>query len=297
MIATKNIHLRGLLTYAVVLMALFSSSKSYAQSGWVKEKNEGYAKVSFSFFSSGDYYGLGGELNSTATEFNYNAVNLYGEYGITKRLTTTVNFPVYRSNSLETSELVSGIGDVRIGIKYGILRGKYPLSLSVSSEIPTGKEMLFANSKMPDPISGLINTINLPTGDGEFNVWTTLAVSRSLHPVPVYLSLYASHNNRTEDFTDQFQWGFEAGYIFSEAFMLRGKLTQLTTLGDDINPNVNFIFGEGTEYMSYSFEAAYRFIENWNVEIGYLNYFGSDFVERKNIYAAPSFTVGISYEF
>lgn len=193
-----------------LLLAFILAIPTNAQSGWTKAKNDYFFKLDYSAYKSSDFRNNDGKSLKTS-DFSQKAVSIYGEYGITDRLTTITSIPFFKQNDYETTNNVSGFGDVRLELKYQLLQKSFPLSISVAPELPTGRANNFAtNNQNP------LDQINLPSGDGEFNVWTTLAVSHSFAPSKLYASAFSAFNYRTtyqdRDFQNQFQSGVEVGY-------------------------------------------------------------------------------------
>jgi hypothetical protein len=209
----------------LILLFCISSLCVYSQSGWTRQRNTFFVKASFNLFSSSEYYTPDGD-NLETTLFNQQSLNLYGEYGISDRLTAIVSFPLLKLNSFENTEIASGVGDLKVEAKYALLRKNIPLSLAVAPEFPIGSENNFAQNKL-----SVIDQINLPTGDGEFNVWSTLAASHSFHPLPIYVSLSTAYNFRTQydgfAFRDQVKFNFEVGYKVIDKIWLNGILRRL----------------------------------------------------------------------
>lgn len=263
-----------------------------AQSGWTRSKGTYFVKFDYSFFNSEDYFNIDGNRLRTA-EFRQKSLSLYAEYGISDRFTAIVRMPLVRWNGFETTETVSGIGDLRLELKYALLRGTFPVSVSIAPELPTGPKNLFAQNKL-----NAFEQINLPTGDGEFNVWTTLATSTSAVPWPGYASISASHNFRTEfegtDFQDQLKFSVEVGYQPVNNLWISGMINTQTSLGD-ANPSVDFVRGDGTSYTAWGFGASYMIVNEASLSINFWDF--ADFLfPRENIYSAPTLSVGIYYE-
>lgn len=265
---------------------------SLAQSGWTKAKSEGFYQLSFNRFSSSDYFTLEGDQLET-NKFTQNSLVFYGEYGLTDKLTVIANWPLQVWNGFSSTETVSGLGDLRLEFKQALLKKYLPLSISIAPEIPLGRANHFANSTLND-----FESINLPSGDGEFNVWTTLATSFSLAEVPLYGNLYGAYNFRTEyqdvSFTDQFGLGIELGYKIADLVWINGRINALAPV-EDVLVATDFVRGDGTAYTSYSFGAAVPIYKKFNLSLNYRNY--ADFViERKNLYSAGTFSIGVFYE-
>lgn len=283
---------RLVVVLAGALMMLIHSAPLFGQSGWTKAKNSYFVKLGYSFFASDVYYNPDGDKLNTS-EFRQQSINLYGEYGITDRITVIVNFPVLRWNGFETTETVSGIGDLRTEFKYALFRNKIPVALSIAPEFPTGPSDLFAQNKEVS-----FEQINLPTGDGEFNIWTTLAGSTSFHPVPAYISASAAHNLRTSyegiNFQDQLKFSLEFGYQVIQGLWVNALLNTQTSVGEK-NPVTDFVRGDGTSYTAWGLGAAYEFIPQFSLNVQFWDYAGFLF-PLENIYSAPTLSVGIFYE-
>lgn len=264
----------------------------YSQSGWTRKKNTYFLKASVNLFSSDTYYTPDGE-KLTTTQFRQQAISFYGEYGITDRLNVIVNFPMLKANSYETTEPVVGIGDLKVEFKYALLIKKIPLTIGIAPEFPTGSANNFSKSKINS-----IDQINLPTGDGEFNVWTTLAASHSFYPVPAYISLSTAYNYRTQykgfTFRDQVKFNLEVGYKLLDKIWLNGTISAQSSVSKS-NGTTDFIRGEGTEFTAFGLGAAYEFVKHWSVSLETWAY--SDIVfNQKNIYSAPTYSIGVFYE-
>jgi hypothetical protein len=280
---------------AVLLFLSFIAVEAFTQSGWTRKKSTYFIKASFNIFSSENFYNpAGGKLITTS--FNQQSLALYGEYGISDKLTTIVDFPLLKLNSFENTETVTGIGDLKIEFKYALLTKKVPLAISVAPEFPTGSQDNFAKNTQSN--LGFVERINLPTGDGEFNVWTTLAASHSFHPLPIYVSLSTAYNFRTQyngfSFRDQVKFNFEAGYKLLDKVWLNGTLSAQTSIGKERGAT-DFIRGEGTEFTAFGFGAAYEVVKHWSISLQTWGYTDLIF-DRKNIYSAPTYSIGVFYE-
>ncbi len=274
------------------LLAILSPYTTLAQSGWTKAKKEGFYQLSFNRFSSDDYFTLGGEELKT-NQFTQNSLVFYGEYGLNDKLTVIANWPLQVWNGFSSTETVSGLGDLRLEFKQALLKKYLPLSISVAPEFPIGKANNFAQSKLND-----FESINLPSGDGEFNVWTTLAASFSLPNTPLYGNLFGAYNYRTSyqgvSFTNQIGLGVELGYKISDLIWVNSRINALTS-NQEVPVATDFVRGDGTEYTSYSFGAAIPVYKGIYLSLNYRNY--ADFLyERKNLYSAGTFSLGFYYE-
>lgn len=247
--------------------------------------------MSYLYFSSDQYFNLSGNPITTNT-FQQQSIILYGEYGITDKFTLISNFPIHTFNKFETTETASGIGDWRLELKYA-LPVNFPLSISIAPEIPTAKANNYAQNKQNS-----FDRINLPAGDGEFNLWTTLAASGSLKNIPLYGSAFAAYNYRTSyadiNFSDQIRIGAEIGYKIVDKIWVNAKINGLKSVRE-VAVATDFVRGDGAEFTAISFGMLAPLKNNWGINLNYTN--GNDWIfEKKNIYAAGIYTAGITYQ-
>jgi len=277
----------------LLIFFLFLSTATFAQSGWVKEKGMLYSELSFASLNSHEYYNLDG-VELRTSEFQQQSVLVYGEYGLGRRFSAVLNYVGYRWNAFETTDPVSGSGDAFVGLQYGILTGKFPLSILVGPEIPIGN----ADLKAQNNNSPFVDEINLPTGDGEWNVWSTMALSHSFPKLKMYATVTAGFNYRTkyEDsyFNNQVKSNLELGFQPMKKLWLQARLGIYQTLGTP-ESGVDFIRGEGTAFTTFGFALAYDVYKGFG--IGAQGTFYDDFiVDRKNIYSAPLLSASLSFK-
>lgn len=262
-----------------------------AQSAWVPDAKAFYLQAQVSTFSSSRYFGLNGQLNE-GTTFNSQAFMLYGEYGLTGRLTAIADLPVFELNSFSSTETAGGVGDLKLGLKYQLIQS-FPVAVQVEAEIPTDDGVNFARAKMPNDF-GTFDEINLPTSDGEFNVWTTLAVSHSTKG-GTFASLFGSVNFRTQGFTNQWQSGLEIGHLFFEKFYLIGKLRVQGKLSSTDSIGASFLYGEGTTFTTFALNPLFKLNDHWLLVASFSG-FTDWIVAKRNIYDGYTFTIGVAYE-
>ncbi len=277
----------------LIIFALLLSTSGFAQSGWVKEKGKLYSQLSFAALNSDEYYNLNGAQLRTS-EFQQQSVLAYGEYGLGRRFAAVLNYVGYRWNAFETTDRVSGSGDAFVGVQYGILTGKFPLSILVGPEIPIGN----ADLKAQNINSPFVDVINIPTGDGEWNVWSTLALSHSFPKLKMYATVTAGFNYRTRyedsNFNNQVKSNVEVGFQPIKKLWLQARLGIYETLGTP-DRGVDFIRGEGTAFTTFGLAAAYDVYKGFG--IGAQGTFYDDFiVDRKNIYSAAVLSAGLYFK-
>ena len=279
------------------LVLIFAISQSLlAGGGWPQPKGKGYIKLFQWWVIADQHFTSTGGIDPNTTNGIFNT-GVYGEYGLTDRLTAVAYAPLfsraYFNNTISGTtqevivpgEAINSIGDVDLSLKYGLItKGPVVLSASLKLGLPLG------NSS-----GGTAG--NLQTGDGEFNQQFQLDASTSfkLGKVNAYASIYSGVNNRTNGFSDEFHYGAEAGlgffesrlYLIGRAIGVKSFKNGDTTQGE----NTNSIFANNSEFLSVGPEVAYQFNNNWGVAASF-----ATAVSGRIIFARPSYSVGVFYK-
>jgi len=275
----------------IFFLASAYSVSSFSQSGFTREKQNFFVKADYQFYNSVNYNNNKGTEIETS-RFSQKTFSLYGEYGISERFAINANIPVFRLNGYETTNAVAGVGDLSVELKYALKKGKFPIAVSIAPNLPTGTQQLFANSKLNN-----FDKIDLPTGDGEFNIWTTAAISHSFYPKPMYASAFTSFNYRTKykdrNFQNQFQTGVEFGYKFVNKLWLSGKIFVLTGVGPQ-PMFADFIRGDGSSFTGVTINTLYELGKHLGLSAQYFRC-NSLIVDARNNYAACTFSFGLTY--
>ncbi len=207
--------------------------------------------------------------------------------GIVPGLNAILNAPLVRVNRYANTGRAAGIGDLQLGLKYGLdLFAGLKLAATVAVDFPTGNSDAVVQT---DTGANLL----LPTGDGEFNVWTILALSRSIEPIHGWFNTYFGVNARTSGLSHQLQFGVEVGTFLFDAIYAQARFRGQFVPSDDLNVAGGFIYAEGTEYLSIGLGLAYPIPRtpiavtlDWEQAIA----------QQQNLYAGPVISVGVSYE-
>lgn len=259
---------------------------AHAGGGWIRPAGGAYAKIGLTGVNTTRYYTLSGHALTT-NPFRQLVASVYAEAGLGHHLEAVVNFPAYRRAKFSTSTATQGIGDVQLGLRYGVLRGAWPLALSVTAELPTGNPKARGTNTSNSQLE-----IALPTGDGEFNVWTQVALSHSFRPT-LYATVEAGFNTRTGGFTNQYSYGGQVGYHLLGKAWLTGTVR---TLGNVRAPRPGSLasigIGEGVAYSSAALGANYAATDHLWLTAEWATGFG----RLRNVYAGSQYTVGVAWE-
>jgi hypothetical protein len=167
-----------------------------------------------------------------------------------------------------------------------LFKSGLPISIGIAPSLPVGKSQgLVENRNRPGDF------INLPIGDGEFNVWARLYASSSLGKRS-YVSFDAGYNFRTQGFTNQYSVGLELGYQLFGKVWVNGIIRRLATVGTPNSAKGSFVYGEGTEFWSYYLGASVPLKKHLSLTADYSNLLGG----RKNVYSGSVFGLGFALE-
>ncbi len=275
---------RFLLLLSVWLLA---TAPVRAGGGWTRRKKKGYVKVGVTTVSTDRYHPLTGGTIPTA-RFRQQVYSVYGEYGLTDRLEATLNFPFFRHAAFPDLSAGQGVGDPEIGLRYGVLTGKWPLAVQVAVEAPLGNPNVFGVSPADPNVY-----LRLPTGDGEWNVWTRAALSHSLGTLPAFFTLSAGYNKRTGGYTDQYSYGGQFGYKFFDKLWLTAQARTLDNVRPpDLTKFGTIGLGEGVAYSTAGLGASFNFTKNLSATADWAAGFG----KLRNVYSGNQYTVGAAWE-
>ncbi len=267
----------------------------YLQAGgpWPKPKGKYYVKLSEWWVVFDQHYTDTGQLDPNVTTGIFNTF-LYGEFGVTDRLTATFNGALFSRNYMNNlrsattndiiieGEAVNSIGDIDLGLKYGLSKpgGKVPMAVSLTLGLPTG-----ATGK------GALGA--LQTGDGEFNQMLQFDIGQgfAIAKQSAYVSAYTAINNRTNGYSEEFRYGLEVGIgLLSNKLWLNSKLNAIKSFrnGDTAETVTSTsIFANNSEFTSLAFEANYLITEKIGISASY-----AGALAGRVIAAAPSYSVG-----
>ena len=277
-----------------LLLVIVSGTAIYAGGPWPQMKGHGYFKLAEWWTVFDQHYTDAGMVDPNVTTGIFNTL-FYGEYGITDRLTATVSGPVFSRNYMNNlksrtteeiivpGEAINGVGDINLGIKYGLTKpgSKYPVSISLILGLPTG-------------IASGGSQGNLQTGDGEFNQMIRTDIGRSFKVgnLPFYTSAYAGFNNRTNQFSEEVRFGAELGAgFFKEKLWANIKFNSVNSLKNGATAETvssTSIFANNTEFNTISFQLNYYVTEKFGFSADY-----TEILSGEIIAAAPSYSIGV----
>lgn len=255
--------------------------------GWTQKKSGGFFILEYRFLKSSKYLDDLGE-HIQIPELTDASFNIYGEYGLTEKLTISLNFPFYKMLKKDVSyhpgiygnlEKSNGIGDPDLGLRYNVYS--------------VGQTVLSTSFILGIPISNKVDSV-LPLSDGEFNQIFGFEIGHSFYPIPAYFTGEIKFNNRTNGYSDQLYYAIEGGYNLFKNLLLNLRLHAVQSLHNGTKENKDFtlLFANNQQFIAYKFGAFY----NLNKNLGITTSFESGIIAY-NIQSAPVFTIGMFLRF
>lgn len=284
--------------YIAASIALIAGSLHLvAQGGWIRPSGEVFAKAGISTLSTETLYT---EFATGVTMPRYTLTTLTGyvEGGIGNNMMIIADMQLLRINQFDGFGATAGVGDMTIGLRYGLFGGDWPVSIGVAADLPTGDP---AAQAAPVGVAATA-LMPAPRGDGELNVWVSAGVSHSFWPIEAYVSADAGYSLRgiaTRDyvrayndgrFTNQYRVSVKGGYKVLPNTWTSLALYQVGNVGS-IQPQsfTALGFGEGVAFTAWDLGVAY---EMEDVTLS-LNGSTAFFVPR-NIYGGMQIIFGIA---
>lgn len=278
----------------LLILGLGIVFSSLAGGGWPQPKGKGYFKLSQFWIVSDRHFTNTGEIDPNGTRASY-FTTVYGEYGITDRITGTVYWPFFARSVVNEQvsgttgqvitegDAINSVGDMDLSIKYGLTPNK---RIAVSASLLLG---------LPFGVSTGGYDSTLQTGDGEFNqmVQVDAGTSFNVGGLYPYTNIFVAFNNRTNGFSDEFRYGVEVGLEYKSVF----ALVRVNGVHSLMNGEPNFnavgtsLFANNAEYLAITPEIAVKATDKWGVtaNVGFAAW-------GKLILANPTFNVGVYFK-
>ncbi len=114
-----------------LFLILSISQTTFAQSPWTKEKGRAYVQIGLTSLSYSKAQ-VNGKLKELGADYSDITTQLYSEYGITKDLEAQLIIPFksvsYKSDFINQSEKLNGLGNLTIGLKYKLFDSNWKIS-------------------------------------------------------------------------------------------------------------------------------------------------------------------------
>lgn len=187
----------------ILLLAVTGVFELPAQSPWVRSRAGAYVQAAWHFIPAyKSIFDANGNDRNLERKLSENTFQLYGEYGLSKRLTGVVNLPfryvksgASTQNAPQTaSGYVANLGNISVALRYNILQKRIPLTFSLRAEAP-------------------INAYNNPSGIRTgYNTYTVMPMlSAGMGFGQAYAFAYAGYAYRSNGYSHYINAGAEGG--------------------------------------------------------------------------------------
>ena len=266
----------------LALAALVLPARVWA-GAWAQEPGHLYAKVSGIAYDADEVFNDMGDRSAMGLNDNTFAgrqMFLYVEYGLRPKLTviSQVSAGVLTSEDDFVRSRTTGLADVELGVKYQWLDKPVVVAPMLSVKLPTGYDADY------DPA----------LGTGKPDAEARLLVSKSLYPMPLYLSAETGFRKRGGAFSDQVSWMAEVGAtphprLFAKVFA-GGTNTMVSTSTANIGVvGASVQVSEG-DYRKVGANAAVQLVDGvW------LDLLAETVVDGENVGAGASWGIGLAW--
>lgn len=294
----------------VVLLIVFAGSSTLLAGAWVQKKGAYFLKFGSGFHRTGQEFNYLGEKidifedlevyeNTAYQEFK---LKVYGEYGLTSRLTLVADVPFkiatseqtqvsnyFEGGRRDTAFTTVGLGDVAFYTRLGILDGPLVISLQPGVKIPMG----YSTDKDDEG----------PTlGTGDVDVEGALLVGSSLYPTPIYITGSVGYRHRSGRLHDEYFATIETGlalakFLFKSEFsILRNEMDPPDIFGGTIVLPLpggggvvpDRLFGD-QDFSKLNLEAVYKLKDNMGLSGEIIH-----MLAGKNIITGSTFQLGLT---
>lgn len=247
------------------LSLLFAFQSISAQSAWTRPKGEVY--VQFGFHNIGNYQSLfSKENNSGSLErvMSDRTLQLYGEVGLTDKLTLIANIPYKTVQSGESivaipeipSGFLSAFGNVELGLRRQILKGNFNVSAQLNVQANT---------------SSYEAPLGLRTDLDAWSVLPSISIGRS--SASYFAQAFVGYAWHSNDYSHHFRLGVEAGISILDKHWLIFFVDIYDSLenGDRVDSPNNLLTGlflNNQQYGGIGLKAIFELPANLSLNLG-----------------------------
>ena len=193
---------------AAILLLLPSLQNDTQAGGWTLSRGTTWLRTGFMVQITDDRYFIDGRRIPYFFEGHNQTLAAFVDlrHGISDRLEAVVQLPFFSISfdDLAAERNTTGIGDLRLGLRYNLLPGPIVATVGAMVKFLTGE---FVN-----------DAEIVPVGEGQYDFEITAEVARSLWPRPGYVTALIGYRWRAANketgihHGNEVLWSFEAGY-------------------------------------------------------------------------------------
>ena len=208
---------RHIIWVALLLVSSPTNTDKAWAGAWTQPKGKTWFRAGTMFQSTSERYFIDGRRIPYFFEGHNRTVGFFFdfEHGVTEQLEVNAHLPFFgvTFNDLADDRQSNGIGDVRVGARYNILRGPFVATIGGRVKFPTGE---FVN-----------DAEIIPVGEGQYDFEVKGELAHSFWPHPTYITGLIGYKFRTKNeengisYGDEIFWSAEGGYHVSSRIMLK----------------------------------------------------------------------------
>ena len=277
--------MKNKLKFLTVFAFLFSAI-SFAQSPWVRGKNNAFLQLGLSgiFYNQVEY---NGNTINTNADFSDITTQLYTEYGVSNKLDFIAIVPYktisYQVNNTNIKQDLSGISNITIGFKYLICDKKWKLSSGIYF---SGNTTTYNDA------------IGLRTGFQSNTIMPYVSYGSSENKWYYFANL--GYGYMSNDYSDFLKLGAEVGYKFLKNTHLIVNLDLRNPISDEDfytfdSPNyaITSSYLDRQQYLGAGLKLNHEFVKDkYGINLGAIGALDLD-----NAPVAPSINFGLYAKF
>lgn len=199
------------------LAALLLSCSLAAQSPWVRSKAGFYAQLGFNYIPTyGTLFGSNGNDIVLDHKVSERQLQLYGEYGVTKKTTLILSLPLVfneRGASNPASSLmfaqedtgsIAGLGNTSIALRHQFLNSDFALAGTIRVGFPAGASYMAST--------------DLSTGYDAISIQPIISIGKGFQKS--YAFLFGSYGYRGNDYSHFLNFGAEGGLHLGKIWLI-----------------------------------------------------------------------------
>ena len=262
------------MTIGIVILGQFFQTSLFA-GAWAQQKGHYYTKLTFIYSKADGLYGI-----NFPAKFNDYSLYFYGEYGLLDKATVILSMPsmkrsINEANSVRGTTKALLAGDFEIQAKYQFLNKPLVASALIGTKIPT----VYKVEDFP------------PLGNGETDFDAKLLLGASLYPIPAYLTGDIGYRLRGGDFVDEINFNFEAGYTFSNRYLVRLAATGIRGTKDSQGDSNLLGFPLSQKQYRIGGGIIYKINPNFEFDFTYLKTIAGNYIPKSN-----EFFIGLAFK-
>lgn len=243
---------------------IISLPPGYAQSPWTRSRAGFYVQAAWQTIPPyASLYSESGQTQPLDRRLTENTFQLYGEYGLHRHTTVVVSLPVRfqragrflgnTSQPLTDTGALTGLGNISLGLRQSLLRGRWPLTGTIRVEAP---------------VNNYNDNAGLRTGYNAFTFQSILSTGRRFSRF--YWFIYAGSAIRSNGYSFYANAGAEAGYRFGKLWAI--AFTEVVVPApDDSKPALRVnnlrtgLYVDDQEYWSFGLKGLYQVHRFWGL--------------------------------